>query len=287
MVRHSSYSEIREILASEYRDLPDESIEALVQQSFGSYSAEDVESFLSGLKKVGKFISKAAPTVLPIVGTVAGTAFGGPLGATVGGTLGKLAGGAVQGATAGRQTGRARLPTPAALAKQALKGARAVAGAAAPAGSPAAAQLLSVLNRPEILQSLLAMIMGPVGRPNIPVGNNPVPVGAFANLIGALANQAAAEYNATAAQEGESIPTYLLNESGDFLVDPAVPEERARVLLSMLNETLMETDESDESDVEWESVAYDEEEEDEEDSDFYLASYYDMLEISDAYENAY
>jgi hypothetical protein len=277
MARHSSYTEIREILASEYRDLPNESIEALVQQSFGSASAEDIESFLSGLKKVGNLVTKALPTVLPVIGTVAGTAFGGPLGAAVGGTLGRLAGGAVQSATAGRHG--LRLPKPGALAQQALG---AVAGAAGPAGSPAAAQLLGVLNRPEILQSLMAMIMGPAGRPNVPVGGNPVPVGAFANLIGTLANQAAAEYNATAAHEGESIPTYLLNESGDFLVDPAVPEERARVLLSMLNETLVETDESE---ADWDSVVYDEN--DEEDSDFYVDAYYDMLELSDAYENAY
>jgi hypothetical protein len=285
MVRHNSYSEIREILASEYRDLPDESIEALVQQSFGSASAEDIESFLSGLKKVGSVVTKALPTVLPIVGTVAGTAFGGPLGAAVGGTLGKLAGGAVQGATAG---GKPRLPKPAALAKHALAGVKAVAGAvgpAGPAGSPAAAQLLGVLNRPEILQSLMAMIMGPVGRPNVPVGGNPVPLGAFANLIGSLANQAAAEYNAIAAHEGESIPTYLLNESGDFLVDPAVPEERAGLLLSMLNQAAVETDESDESDVEWDSVVYDEE--DEEDSDLYIDAYYDMLELSETDENSY
>jgi hypothetical protein len=283
MARHSSYAEIREILASEYRDLPDESIEALVQQSFGSASAEDIESFLSGLKKVGKVVTKALPTVLPVVGTVAGTAFGGPVGAALGGTLGKLAGGAVQGATAGRKP---RLPKPAALAKKALAGAKAVAGAVAPAGSPAAAQLLGVLNRPEILQSLMAMIMGPAGRPNVPVGGNPVPVGAFANLIGNLANQAAAEYNATAVHEGESIPTYLLNESGDFLVDPAVPEERAAVLLSMLQQAAVETDESDESDesdVEWDSDVYDES--DGED-DFYIDAYYDMLELAETYETA-
>lgn len=286
MAHHSSYSEIREILASEYRDLPDESIEALVQQSFGSASAEDIESFLSGLKKVGNVVTKALPTVLPVVGTVAGTAFGGPVGAALGGTLGNLAGGAVQAATAGgKPGGKPRLPKPAALAKTALKGAKAVAGAVVPAGSPAAAQLLGVLNRPEILQSLMAMIMGPAGRPNIPVGGNPVPVGAFANLIGALANTAAAEYNATAAQEGESIPTYLLNESGDFLVDPAVPEERAGLLLSMLNQSAVETDESDESDIEWDDAVYDEQ--DEEDSDFYIDAYYDMLELTESYENAY
>lgn len=286
MAHHSSYSEIREILASEYRDLPDESIEALVQQSFGSASAEDIESFLSGLKKVGGVVTKALPTVLPVVGTVAGTAFGGPVGAALGGTLGNLAGGSVQAATAGgKPGGKRRRPKPAAFAKTALKGAKAVAGAIAPAGSPAAAQLLGVLNRPEILQSLMAMIAGPAGRPNIPVAGNPVPVGAFANLIGTLANQAAAEYNATAAQEGESIPTYLLSESGDFLVDPAVPEERAGVLLSMLNQSAVESDESDESDIEWDDAVYDEQ--DEEDSDFYIDAYYDMLELTESYENAY
>ena len=212
------YKGIREVLAPEYRELPAEQIEALVRSTLGDVDPEDVDDFLGTLKKVGGFVAKAAPSVLPVAGTVVGTAFGGPLGATLGGTLGSLAGKAVGGAAGpGPRRGRPGL-----------------AAAPAAGGSPAAGQLLALLNRPEIIQALMAMLMGPAGRSHVPVGGTAVPVGAVANLVGTLANQAAAEHNAAVAWEGESSQGWLLDARGEFLVDPAVPEERAERLLQLL-----------------------------------------------------
>jgi hypothetical protein len=297
----NSYREIRGVLAPEYRDLPDESVEALVQSSLGAVDTEALESFLSSSKKFGGMLAKAAPSVLPMVGTVAGTAFGGPLGATVGGALGRAAGGAIGGAAAaggggggrGRASRRSFMRSARALGKQAAALAPGLAGAGGQ-GSPAAQQLLSIINRPEIIQALMAMALGSAGRTHIPVGGGepdapgepaeppvPVPVGAFANVIGSLANQAGSDLNAAEPQQGESVPSYLLGEGGEFLVDPAVPEERARLVLELLHGSLPESDEADD---EWASF---EDYEDEDDEDEVEDNYYDMLELSEAYADEY
>jgi hypothetical protein len=110
---------------------------------------------------------------------------------------------------------------------------------------PAAAQLLQTIFRPEVLQALIAMLMGQAGRQNIPVGpaNTPVPLGAFTNMLGVMANQASAEYNATVGANGETIPRYLRDFTGEVESDIAVPEYRARVLFEMLQEADREEDE--------------------------------------------
>ena len=309
----NSYREIRGVLAAEYRDLPDESVEAIVQSSLGAVDTELLEDFLGSLKKVGSSIAKAAPSVLPVVGTMAGTAFGGPLGAAVGGALGKAAGGAIGGAAAGGgggggrrgragrgHQGRGRPGRPG------VPGRRGAAlppglGAAAAPGSPAAQQLLSIINRPEIIQALMAMALGPAGRTHIPVGGGEpsapgepaeppvqVPVGAITNVLGTLANQAGSDLNAAEPQQGESVPSYLLGESGEFLVDPAVPEERAQLVLELLNSSLPESDESDDYFAFYESDEPDESDDsDESDENDTEDDYYDMLELSEAYADEY
>jgi hypothetical protein len=166
---------------------------------------------------------------------VLGTAIGGPLGGAVGGSLGQVAGGAIGVAPPGG--------TPA--------GPR---SAPAAPGSPAAAQLLQLISRPEVLQALLSLALGRAGRGEIPVGSTPVPPAAFANLIGTLANQAAAEHHALGAHDGEAVPTYLLDHEGGLAVDPAVPAQRAARLLEVLEQAAREEaegwDEDDDGDYE-------------------------------------
>lgn len=252
-----SYPEIREVLASEYCDLPPENVEAIVRQTFGEASPEDVENFFKSLKKIGRAVGSVASKALPIVAPVAGTFFG-PLGTMAGGALGKLAGaalgkavggGAARGAVSGISHAAGR------LAGQGMRG----MGPALTGGTPATAQLLGIMNRPEVMRALMSMMMGQAGRKHVPVGGTPVPVGAFANLIGNLANQVAAEQNAYTYSDGEAVPEYLLDSRGEFLVDPAVPDQRAALLLEMLLQTAPacdETDESDESDLaDWEDQA--------------------------------
>lgn len=274
----NSYMEIRKSLAPQYRHLPTEYIEQIIEQSFGEgVSPEDVEGFFSDIgkfaKKAGKTIAKAAPAILPVAGTVVGTALGGPVGAAVGGALGSAAGGAIGSAMKGKKpsvsgiagsvaTGLGgALPGPAGAilgkAGAALSGKTpggivgALPGIAGVAGSAlkgklsaggSAAQLLKLLTQPKVMQSLQAMSLGQAGKQSIPVAGAQVPVSAFANLIGTLANQAIAEQHALGLYEAESIPSYLLNAEGELVVDPAVPEQRATALLSLLQqESLIET----------------------------------------------
>jgi len=262
------YPYVRETLAPEYRDLPPEEIEDFLANL--GISAEDMEfSLKKAFHSVGNFVKKAAPAVLPIVGTAVGTAFGGPAGGAIGGMLGGAAGKAIGQTQAPRRPRlvRPRRPRPTATG-----------------GSPAAAQLLQLINRPEILQGLLAMATGRAGRSTVQAGRKSAPAGAIANLLGVLANQAAAEHHAIAAETGEGVPGYLLDDAGEFIVDPAVPEERAALLLNMLDQAAWEQA----SDA---AMAYDSYDDDEAyDVAYELAmirreeAFYDEMDLADLYD---
>ncbi|MGB7292642.1 MAG: hypothetical protein WBD99_10760 [Thermodesulfobacteriota bacterium] len=173
------------------------------------------------MKNVGSKVGGVAAKALPVAAPIIGTAFGGPLGGAIGGTLGGLAGKALGGATAPRRPGR--------------PGAQPVLGKI-PAGSSATAQLMSFLQNPKLLQSVLGQVLGPAGRSSVPVGPKgaPAPFGAFMNALSNLANQAALEANAR--EDAQETPRYLLDDEGEFKCDPAVPEERAQVLVEQLRE---------------------------------------------------
>lgn len=237
-----SFPELRKCLAPEYRHLPTEYLEQIIEQSFGEgVSPEDVESFFSDIGKfashAAKGVGKALPAVLPVAGTVVGTAFGGPLGGALGGALGSVAGSAVGSAVQGKKV----LPSIKKAARPALATAAQTAGGAIKGMIPgaaggAAAQLLNTLAQPKVLQGLQSLALGQLGNQSIPVAGTQVPVGAIANLIGSLANQAVAEQQTFYAYEAEAIPTYLLNSEGYPIVDPAVPEQRAAALLNLLQQ---------------------------------------------------
>ena len=177
----TTYPGLRRNLNPELAELSDSQIEALFRgRNLDAESLEgffdDLGKFASGVGKelgkaassVGKAVVAAAPTVLPLAGQVVGTAFGGPIGGAIGGSLGSLAGGAIGTAT-GQRPGA---PAP---GMGLLGGLMPMLG-----GSPAAGQLLQTIVRPETMQALMSMFMGPAGRPNIPVGpaKTPVPLGA-------------------------------------------------------------------------------------------------------------
>ncbi len=212
---------LEDILAPEYSNLPRERIEQIFEATLGDVSPEDLENFWGTLKNIGGAVSKALPQILPVAGTVVGTAFGGPAGAALGGALGSVAGRAIGGAVGPRP--------PAGVPPSAQR---------PPQTAPAAGQLMQTMFRPEMLQALMAMLMGQAGRRNIPVGGTPVPVGAFTNLLGVLANQAAAEYNAVVPNGGS--PRYFHSFTGETMGDPAVAEHRAAALWELLQEADLE-----------------------------------------------
>lgn len=218
MPASTDFPKLRRHLSSELAESSDQRIEAVLKSR--NIDAEAMEGFLSDLGKfassAGQTLLKAAPSILPVAGQVVGTAFGGPVGAAIGGQLGSLAGGAL-GAATGQRPGAPGLP-----------------GIGSLLGSPAAGQLLQTMFKPQTMQALMSMALGPLGKPNVPVAGTPVPVGAFSNLLGMLAGKAEAEYNEAIASTRGAVPKYMQDYAGEAKGDPAVSEDRAQALYDLL-----------------------------------------------------
>lgn len=221
------YENISEILNPEYSNLDAESVRLLLEQS--NIDAEYMESILGMLKDIGKKVVKAMPQILPVAAPIIGGVVGGPAGATVGSMVGGFAGSPSQPAqpsappaTLPPITGLQNLPS-----QQQM-----------PGGSQAASILAQLLYNPKLLESLMAMIMGQAGAPNISVGSKQVRPSAFTNLLGELAKQATAEYNAMESL----IRPYRENEdyAGEQVDDPIESAIRANMLLKGLNEEDLE-----------------------------------------------
>jgi hypothetical protein len=101
-------------------------------------------------------------------------------------------------------------------------------------GSAAAAQLLRLLTRPELIEALQAMALGTVGRRQVQVGQTPVPPAAFGNLLGSLTSRAVAEHHTIVAGNDAGTPQYLLGADGEVAVDVSDPDARADRLLEVL-----------------------------------------------------
>jgi hypothetical protein len=268
----TDYPNLRQNLNASYARVSDKRIEAILERN--NIDAEAMEGFLDGLSKfasgAGKALLQAAPTILPIAGTIAGTAFGGPIGAQIGGSLGSLAGQAIGGATGqapppSQPAGGAQAPAASPLmgALGALPGIM---------GSPAAGQLLQTILRPETLQALASMALGPAGKPDVAVGGTPVPVGAFGSLLKMLAGRTEAEYVATRS----GVPEYMQDFAGGLKGDPAVAAHRAEALYEMLRsadseQESAEASEGAESETESESEAF--------------GAEYEAMELMEAYES--
>lgn len=217
------YPAIREVLSDAYADAAPETIEQLVETTYPGLAAEDLESFFSTLSRAGQAVGQVAKRALPgvVQGATAGAALG-PWGALAGG----IAGGALSAATSG---GARRAPRHAAPAR------RPTAPAAPPrtAGAPAATQLLRTLSRPEVSQTLRSLAMGGAGRRNVNVGGQSVPVGAITNLLGQLLERVQAEMHGFSVGETSGTPAYLLDDAGEYVVDPTDPAQRADRVLEL------------------------------------------------------
>lgn len=226
----SYYGAIREVLSPEFRNLYPEEIDTLLEDIFSGMSPEEIESFWNTLKGIGKAAKGIAAKAIPVAAPVIGSMFGGPLGGAIGSKVGKLAGQALGGEP--KATAQAQIPG---------------------GGSSATAQLMSFLQNPAFLQSMLGQVLGKAGSSSVPVGQQgtSAPFGAFMNALSTLANQAAAEANAR--EDSQETPRYLLDKKGNFLCDPAVPEERARVLIEQLSDgyTVEADDEGEDDLTEW------------------------------------
>jgi hypothetical protein len=242
----TQYENLRENLSERYAELSDSKLEKLMERH--GMDAEAMEGFFSSLGKIassaGQSLLKAAPSILPMAGSVIGTAFGGPIGAQLGGSLGSLAGGALGAATSG--------------------------------GSFSANKMLQTIARPETLQALASMAMGPLGKSAIGVGGTSVPVGAFGNLLKVLTGGMEAEYYAAMAANRESVPAYMQDYAGEAKGDPAVAANRASALYELLDSSDADSAESADA----EAVA---EERYELQVEAWMAEY-DALELAEVYE---
>lgn len=244
-----SYLEFRKLLAPDFQDLPAEALEDLVHEAFGEdVSPEDIEGFLSslrsvgqGLSRVGRKIAPIAAQAAPIAGTLVGTAFGGPAGAALGGALGGVAGTALRSVSSSSNR-----PGPTAQGRRSRSNQRRIRRPRVQPGT-AAAGLTGLLSNPGVQQGLMQLLMGSMGRQNVRIAGESVPTAAIANALEVFAREAAAEYNTLHGASGDAVPRYLMDEYGEFLVDPASPEERAALIWELVeedNEAIAEAEES-------------------------------------------
>jgi hypothetical protein len=239
-----------------------EAVDELFEQVTAGLTEVEAESMGNALRAIGRWVGdrermgQIAGAVLPLAGTAVGTVYGGPVGAALGGALGKGASQAIAGG--GRASGRSRAAGPAAAAPPRSGGTPAAAQLPAGTGSQAAAQLLHVVQNPAFLSSLVSLALGAHGQPTITVGSEDkqVPVGAFANLLTTLASRVTQDADALLAESEGPVDSYLMDDEGAMRCDPAVPSQRADVLLELLAEeaavaAVDDAGEDDQEDQDW------------------------------------
>lgn len=221
---------LREVLHEDYQDATPEEMQEALFNILGTMTPAEGLNFgkiLSQIRRAGKkvlddpTVGQIAQVVLPVAGATVGTLAGGPAGTAIGGKLGQAAG---QAFSKGSQPTSAAPTAP-------------VSPSSPQGGSAAAEQLLQLTQNPDVLKSLSSLALGSLGNMNVKLGNGgpSVPVGGVMNLIGTLAGKAAADADELL-QESEHSLSYLLDEDGQFLGDPAVPEDRAHALYNALSE---------------------------------------------------
>jgi hypothetical protein len=119
----------------------------------------------------------------------------------------------------------------------------AVPGARPPADATALLRML--LGLPQLQTALQsAAVLGPAGSRTmeLPIPTSTaggvrsvqVPLGAMMNAIAALAGRSMEELNASTQESDPEIPEYLVDEDGEFIVDPTNAAERAALLTHMV-----------------------------------------------------
>lgn len=230
-VRHV---ELRESLSWRLAEAPSERIDRLL----GRDVAEDLGDLAGAIRNVAPYLAKAAPGALK--GAATGFMVGGPVGAVAGGVGGGLAGIAGAGPAAPTSAAQAAVPQPggpAGVAPAVVAQPGAAQATAPQPGSaianPAALQLLLTLFRPEVVEALIAMVLGRNGAPGVEVAGRAVPVGAVTNLIQSLSEAASASHHASVRSSGT--PRYL-SEALRRGEDVAAPGVRSAALLELIHD---------------------------------------------------
>jgi hypothetical protein len=93
------------------------------------------------------------------------------------------------------------------------------------------------MQRPEVMQSLMSLALGPAGKKEVSVGGTSVPASAVANLVGTLGSKAFTKAEADA-EPSRDLPSYLYR-NGALAADPGDPSSRAGVLLTRIGEAAL------------------------------------------------
>lgn len=210
-VRHV---QLRESLSWRLAKAPSGHIDRLL----GREVAEDLGDLAGAIRNVAPYLAKAAPGALK--GAATGFMVGGPIGAVAGGVGGGLASSGLIG-SGGQAAPTSAVQAPVLQPGTPVGAAQAAVPPSAPFGvaqaaptqpgsaiaNPAALQLLLTLLRPEVVEALIAMVLGRNGAPGVEIAGRAVPVGAVTNLIQSLSEAASASHHPSATRNGT--PRYL------------------------------------------------------------------------------
>lgn len=222
---------LRQYLRPDVADMPAEDLEQIVDSSISEMPADIAEDFMKTLNSLvraaGPTLQRAAPDIAQ--GAFTGASVGGPWGALIGAGAG-LASSAV-GAQA--RPPKPTAPAPAVTVPPSAPGVPVTpAVPALPTGQAAAATLMGLLKNETVKGALASQLLGADGKQQVPTASG-------ANLPRGAINSLLAQLLANATEglvESESISeqSYLQGESGEYLIDPASPEQQAAVVLSHL-----------------------------------------------------
>jgi hypothetical protein len=247
-----NFDGLRSFLRPELTGIPAEDIEQIVNTSISEMAPGTAEDFMKALGSVGKAVGPTLQRAAP------GMAQGAATGATMGGPWGALIGaGAGLASSAFRKQGRppsSAVPAPGVtIQPPATVATPPTSGPALPTGQAAAATLLGILQNPTVQQALVSQVLGASGKQQVstPSGGS-LPRGAINSLLMQLlanATEGLVESESISEQE------YLHDASGEYMIDPASPEQQAALVLSHLQSGTTQFPESNTSEfaetVEW------------------------------------
>ena len=222
---------LRQCIRPEFVGIPAEDLEQIVDSSISQIPASIAEDFMEALgslgKAVGPTMQRAAPGIAQ--GAATGASVGGPWGAVIGAGAG-LASAALS--NKGKPSSPVAPAPPVTGPPFATGAPETPAAPALPTGQAAAATLLGLLQNPTVQQALLSQVLGAPGSQQVSTASGTsLPRGAINSLLTHLLA------NATEGLvESESIfeQSYLQGETGEYLIDPASPEQQAALVLSHL-----------------------------------------------------
>ena len=223
---------VRRSVRPEYVGIAGEDLEQIIDSAISELADSTADDFMKALgsfgKAVGPTLQQAAPSIGK--GAATGASIGGPWGALIGAGAGLTSG--VLGGNAKRAAAPAMPAGPASVSTSVPGIPGVPATPALPTGQGAAATLLSLFQNPTVQRALMSQVLGVSGSQEVPtVSGTSVPRGAINSLLAQLLANASEEL-----PESESISeqSYLQGENGEYLIDPASPEQQAAFVLSHL-----------------------------------------------------